>query len=70
MEKKYKVKCVVCGKELEVEKSFFHMLGYYNFGHGKCDKCKTHLNFIYVRDKDRMRVRRYDEFKKEMLSKV
>ena len=46
-EKRYKVICCKCNKEIYATKSIFHEMGMFDLGHGRCLHCNTSLQLIY-----------------------
>lgn len=64
-EKRYKVICCNCNKEIYVTKSIFHDMGMFDLGRGRCLHCNTSLQLIYNPETDTMKSRLFDDFIKE-----
>lgn len=61
-EKRYKVQCCNCKKDIYATKSIFHEMGMFDLGQGRCIHCNTSLNLIYDPETDTMKSRLFDEF--------
>lgn len=62
VQKRYPVKCCVCGHEFSATMSIMQLWGYYDNGCGSCPECGKFLNLTYVPQEEKMVSKKWDDY--------